>query len=290
MLGDNGRTERSAERYLPYVGHVGPQAVLLDGGGLLAMGHARGQAFELADHSLRNARLRLLNTLYRNLADDNVLIHTYLVRCADDESRGAAQFRSEFAAALDEAYSATALHDRLYRNDYYVALVVLPRSPLGVGARKFWSKFRTETARAADGLARELEDQWLILANGLDNFGLTRLGIYERDGIIFSEIAEALRLIITGRYLRVPIVSGHLEDSIYTDRVICGRRGIEIRAPGKNTFGTIFSFNGLDPEAYLANTIDRMAKGHLAHRLKELLPWNWKTEQATADQAAAVLG
>lgn len=33
--------------------------------------------------------------------------------------------------------------------------------------------------------------------------------------------------------------------------------------------------NGLDPEAYLANIIDRMAKGHSANRLKELLPWNW---------------
>lgn len=33
--------------------------------------------------------------------------------------------------------------------------------------------------------------------------------------------------------------------------------------------------NGLDPEAYLANIIDRMAKGHPATRLNELLPWNW---------------
>ena len=32
---------------------------------------------------------------------------------------------------------------------------------------------------------------------------------------------------------------------------------------------------GLDPEAYLANIIDRMAKGHSAQRLSELLPWNW---------------
>ncbi len=34
--------------------------------------------------------------------------------------------------------------------------------------------------------------------------------------------------------------------------------------------------NGLDPEAYLANIIDRMVKGYPANRLTELLPWNWK--------------
>ncbi|MGE4482940.1 VirB4 family type IV secretion/conjugal transfer ATPase [Acidocella sp.] len=242
MLGDNGRTERGAERYLPYVGHVGPQTVLLDGGALLAMGHVRGLPFELADHAIRNSRLRLLNTLYRNVADDNIIINTYLVRRADEESPPPTCFRSGFAAALDKAYHTTALEGRLYRNDYYVAFAVLPRSPLGVGARKFWSKFRGETTQVVDGLARELEDQWLILANGLEGFGLRRLGIYERDGIMFSEIAEVLRLIITGRHLRVPVVSGHLGDSVYTDRVICGRRGIEIRAPDKSTFGTIFSF------------------------------------------------
>ena len=32
--------------------------------------------------------------------------------------------------------------------------------------------------------------------------------------------------------------------------------------------------NGLDPEAYLAHVIDRLAHGHLASRLSELLPWN----------------
>ncbi|MGE4482837.1 hypothetical protein [Acidocella sp.] len=107
---------------------------------------------------------------------------------------------------------------------------------------KIWSRLRRGFLEVADGLARELEDQWLILANGMEGFGLYRHAVYERDGIMFSEVAETLRLVVTGRYLPVPIVSGHMGDSIYTDRVICGRRGIEIRAPEKSIFGTVFSF------------------------------------------------
>jgi transposase len=38
--------------------------------------------------------------------------------------------------------------------------------------------------------------------------------------------------------------------------------------------------NGLDPEAYLADVIDRMAKGHSINRLDELLPWNLRPEPA----------
>ena len=65
MWGDASRTERAATPYLPYIGHIGPQTLLLENGALLTMAHVEGQAFELADHEARNARLRLLNTLYR---------------------------------------------------------------------------------------------------------------------------------------------------------------------------------------------------------------------------------
>ena len=34
--------------------------------------------------------------------------------------------------------------------------------------------------------------------------------------------------------------------------------------------------NGLNPEAYLTHAIDRLARGHFASRLSELLPWNCK--------------
>jgi len=38
--------------------------------------------------------------------------------------------------------------------------------------------------------------------------------------------------------------------------------------------------NDVDPEAYLADVIDRMARGHPINRLAELLPWNWQRQPA----------
>jgi len=43
--------------------------------------------------------------------------------------------------------------------------------------------------------------------------------------------------------------------------------------------------NGLNPQAYFADIIDRMAKGWPRSRLAELLPWNWSATKAT--EAAA---
>jgi transposase len=44
--------------------------------------------------------------------------------------------------------------------------------------------------------------------------------------------------------------------------------------------------NGLNPEAYLADIIDRMAKGHPINRLPELLPWNWNQMKIEHDWQA----
>jgi hypothetical protein len=43
--------------------------------------------------------------------------------------------------------------------------------------------------------------------------------------------------------------------------------------------------NDIDPQAWLADVLGRIA-GHPAHRIDDLLPWNWKTQNAALKQAA----
>ena len=242
MLGDSGYSERSGEIYLPYVGHVAEQAVLLRDGSVMAMGHAGGTAFELEEPEMRNARLRNLNTLFRNIADDNVNICTHLIRHPDVPALPQAVFRSDFAAGLDQTYRDRVLNGRLFRNDYFVSLIVTPRNILGKAGSKI-ARFRRGSASSGDpDILRTLEDLWQVLANGLEAYGIRRLGLHEKADVMFTEIGEALRLIISCRWMPVPVVSGSLGASIYTDRVICGKRGFEIRAPGESYVGTIFSF------------------------------------------------
>lgn len=40
--------------------------------------------------------------------------------------------------------------------------------------------------------------------------------------------------------------------------------------------------NGVNPQAWLADTLDRIGKGHPINRIDELLPWNWSTALAGA--------
>lgn len=39
--------------------------------------------------------------------------------------------------------------------------------------------------------------------------------------------------------------------------------------------------NGLDPQTWRSDVIDRMAKGHPIARIGELLPWNWNNQIAS---------
>lgn len=49
----------------------------------------------------------------------------------------------------------------------------------------------------------------------------------------------------------------------------------------------ITKMNGIDPQAWLADVLDRIV-AHSAHRLDELLPWNWSThvQNVALSQAA----
>jgi transposase len=45
------------------------------------------------------------------------------------------------------------------------------------------------------------------------------------------------------------------------------------------TIAETAKLNGLDPEAYIAAVLDRLAHGHPINRLDELLPWNFKAQR-----------
>ena len=44
------------------------------------------------------------------------------------------------------------------------------------------------------------------------------------------------------------------------------------------TIAETAKLNGHNPEAYIATVLDRLAKGHLASRINDLLPWNLSPE------------
>lgn len=236
--------EREPDTYVPYLGHAAPGTLLLDDGALLAMIELGGAGFETAAADEVNARHSRRNLLLRNIASDRLVLATHTVRTLDDGAGyPAAPCATAFARDLDAAYRARLLAGRLFRNRLFLSVLLRPP---GTGERRrlaglFARRRRGDLARPAGPAALEALDAVVAtLLAELDDHAPRRLGLREQNGVLFSEPAEVLRLILTGQTLPVPLVNGHLGGAIYTDRVIVGREAIEIRGPGGSSYAAAF--------------------------------------------------
>ena len=239
--------EREPDTYVPYIGHAAPGVLLLDDGSLLAVLAVDGLSAELADVAEVNARHAALNVLLRNVSSDRVTLSSHLVRTlADPDVYPGEPTRSGFARDLDAAYRERLLGNRLFRNALFLSVLLRPVGSSGVldgnVASLFVRRRRGDRARGASAAGLEtIAALVATLVGELASYGVRELGLRERGGVLFSEPAEALRLILTGERLPVPLVDGHLGGAIYTDRVIVGREAIEIRGAGGSTFAAAFA-------------------------------------------------
>jgi transposase len=68
--------------------------------------------------------------------------------------------------------------------------------------------------------------------------------------------------------------------------LFCGSDRGGQRAAAMYSLIVTAKMNGVDPQAWLADVLKRIA-GHPAHRLVELLPWNWKAVTVVISAQAA---
>jgi type IV secretion system protein VirB4 len=239
--------EREPDTYVPFIGHASEGVLLLDDGSLLAMMRLDGIEFELADPGEVNSRHAQRNILLRNISSERLVLATHVVRTmADDSIYPDAECKSEFARDLDAAYREKLLSNRLYRNELFLSVLLRPTGSTKVldgnvlslfTRRKRGDRNRAASPAALDQLAQVLS----TLLYELHAYGAKHLMLREANGVMFSEAAEALKLILTGEHQSVPLVNGHLGGAIYTDRVIVGREAIEIRGVSGSSYAAAFA-------------------------------------------------
>ncbi|CAN7621536.1 VirB4 family type IV secretion/conjugal transfer ATPase [Phenylobacterium sp. LjRoot219] len=235
------RREPDVRPYLPYARHVTDRVVALDTGALMLSFRLEGASFETADIQDLNDWHAKLNGAWRNIASDHLAIWHHIVRREDDRYP-TGTFRSHFARDLDAAYRARVTAQRLYVNELFVTLVLHPGCDASDRAAALVARMRRSPAGHADvdpEAIRALDDAGRDLEQHLSRYGPRPLSLYERDGLIFSEPMEMLRLILTGRPERTPLVRGHLGAALYNARIIFGREALEIRDAGDERFAGV---------------------------------------------------
>src|SRR5260370_20832258 len=96
------------------------------------------------------------------------------------------------------------------------------RAVAGDRLRSWWWRKRKVRGETPAEARQHLEEICRVLQADLAAYGLTRLGIRNEGRVLYSEIAEALSLILTGQLRRTPMITGRLGRSIHADRVVLG--------------------------------------------------------------------
>lgn len=233
------RAEQDSDQYVPFRHHVTPTVISTDDQSLIAVYRVDGLHVEAADAAETQGWHNRLNVLARNIASDRLILSVHIVRRQAAEcDYPMGRFRSAFSRRLDDAYRGSVL-SQLYRNDMFLSITRLPTLSVGSDRVQSWLKRKRNATpqEPTDNQLKHLEETCRVLEENLIAYGLTRLGIRQEEVQCFSEIAEALHLILMGEPRRVPLTTGRLGRAVHQCRVVFGREVIRLYGDVGTRFG-----------------------------------------------------
>lgn len=232
--------ESSAERVIPYTAHVAESVVKTRQGDYVQAFRLTGASFETADDEQLNNWHERLNVLWRNIARDNVVLWTHVIR-RRERVRHANAHAAGFARDLADKYLKRLSRETLMVNEIYLSLIYRPAAGLAVGtASKLFSKGRPTEARLEfkDSL-EACEKLAQALLSSLARYEPQPLGLYAGKGRSYSSLLEFLGVLVNGEWQRVALPRAPIAEVLATTRPLFGFETIEYRSPTRTRLGAM---------------------------------------------------
>jgi type IV secretion system protein VirB4 len=250
--------DRPADDYLMFDHHIADDMVILADGTHAIMLRVDGKPLTLMDDDERYAERRRRHSTLRAIAGPNVTVYEHHI-CHDRvDPFPLGEFRSAFSRDLGKAYHEDISRTMVSR-EWLITVLIHP-----VPIDRLTNSLFGGTVETDELLVEQANERARTLLAGLRTYNVRRLGVRVENGIPYSEIAEAMRMVLYARWTPVPMTLGSLAGAIYTDRVICGKRGFEILHAGHSTFGVMYGFRDY-PEVVRPTVMDGILSSN--HRL-----------------------
>jgi type IV secretion system protein VirB4 len=234
--------EAIAADSVPYMAHVAPGVISTRYGDYLQVIRLGGASFETNDDEELNNWHERLNVLWRNVASPNVALWTHLIRhravaALQNESKSTAGF----AAGLDDKYRRRLAAEEMMSNDLYLAVLHRPAAGLASNlALKAMNRGRTSSGTLDMRDALEACDKLAqVVLAALARYEPKLLGVYEREGRMYSSMLEFLGTLINGHSQPIPLAKAPLPSILVTSRVLFGTEVIEYRLAGETRVGAM---------------------------------------------------
>jgi type IV secretion system protein VirB4 len=241
-------TEAPLSSFIPWSSLIDERTVFTRGGDFLRSWRLDGIAFETAGAKyIADCHESACNVL-RTLGGGNFVLWTHAVHRQVRQSLPAPR-GPRFAVDLDEQYQARIMARPMMATELYATLLFRPYT--GNAARAFATVRRTirQVRAAQEAALAELGEKGAIFEGGLRQFRPQPLASYEHLGATYSELAEFLRFLVTGRWRRMPQLAGPIHREMAGVRLFFGGANVEVREGQERRFGTLLDILEYPPGA-----------------------------------------
>ncbi len=242
--------DRTVGQYVPIQGHIRPDMLLLNDGGVFAMVEVTGQPWETSEEIEVAERCARLCRSYQQVQADTLMLTIYQCRGMAPSSvypRGT--YRSAFAAQLDAAYEANLFRHSLYLNRTFIGIQIRPDRYVGEFIGELAEMNQKPVTSLDDNSHRIqlLTDNVALLMGELRAYKPRRIGQRHVGRRVFSEIAETLVFAMTGVWRPIGLTTGRMGDAMFSEQIIIDRETIKFLLPGAVHYGAAFGMKHFPP-------------------------------------------
>lgn len=232
--------------YVPYACLYDPHTILTKNGELLQTIKITGLSREQLGGDAEDLREVLRNAVKDHIPNDSFAIWLHTIRREQDVMAGGI-FSNDFANRMNSAWATQNRFHKQYINEVYISIAIE-----GQDARI------TNPAVFVRGLLPKLDVKWRFgyiedisqrlndvvekLLSDLEPYGAKRLGIYEEQGVFYSDQLRFLEQLINLVDRPMPIPMEDLSTYLTSGDVTFSYNAMEVRtAEGRRRFGSILT-------------------------------------------------
>lgn len=235
--------DRFAGDRIPYGAHLSPHNVSTDKGDVVTVFKLVGVSHEAADDDDLLTWHEILSGFIRGIGSDQVAIWSHTVRKFESAYPDGEFETGTFADRLNERYRKSLAGTQMLINEHYVTLVY--RHPTQLLKGRVSEEAAREEIREKN---KNIDDLAAQLMASLDRWSPSRLGIYTKGNVRYSEVAEFFALLLNGEHTPVPIPRGPLRYGMMACRPFFGIESAELRHANHSRYLAAVGVNE-DPES-----------------------------------------
>lgn len=183
-----------------------------------------------------------LHNAWRGIAASDVSVTVYQCRGYCDPSMiPVGTHQDAFAASLAADYRNGLFKSGLFMNRLFLLVQIKGPTTTVKAVKSIAANLDDEVRDEIADRAHRLDDVCRRLQSSLREFGLKRLQHERRGKRQFDQIAEAVVFAFTGIWRPVPVMSGRLGRSMFSEEFRFKRRRITIEGPGAEQYASVLT-------------------------------------------------